>query len=155
MGTACGGTHLDLEIYEICGTLEKQNKHSQITCVLAELLTSALTLALHLLERREHHAKKLYHDGCSDVRHDTEGKDGCLGERTAREHVEQLHETALVGEVGQGIEVLRRDAWENHVTAESVNEHQHKGHKNALPELLNGPNVTDCLNKSHCEGKGY
>ncbi len=50
VGTACGGTHLDLEIYEICRALEKQDEHSQVAGVLAELLASAFTFALHLLE---------------------------------------------------------------------------------------------------------
>ena len=72
---SAGCAHLILEVHQIGGTLEHKDEHGEITGVLIELHTSAFTLALHLLERREHHAEQLYHDRSRDVRHDTQGED--------------------------------------------------------------------------------
>ena len=72
---AVGLCKLVLEIDQICGSLQQQNQHCQVSGILGQFLTSALAFALHLLERRQHHAEELDDDGGGDVGHDTQGKD--------------------------------------------------------------------------------
>ncbi|CDE09600.1 unknown [Prevotella sp. CAG:485] len=71
---ACG-SYLVFKIQEVSRTLEYQYNHCEIAGILIQLGTAAFALTLHLLEARQDHAKELYHDGCSNVRHDAECKD--------------------------------------------------------------------------------
>ena len=73
MATGC--LNLILEVHEVSWTLEQKDNHCEITGILVELHSSALSLSLHLLERGENHAEKLDHDRSRDIWHDTQRED--------------------------------------------------------------------------------
>ena len=75
MSITAGAVHLNLKVNQVGRSLQKQDKHSQITSILVNLHVSAFTFTLQLLERRKHHAQQLDHDGSRDVRHDTKRED--------------------------------------------------------------------------------
>ena len=108
---------------------------------MVEFLTAALPLTLHLLERRKNHARKLNHNRRSDVRHDTQREDGGLRERASGEHIQKLHQTALIGEGSQSVKVIGVDTRKNHITAQTVNQHQKHSDRQTLTQLLNRPDI--------------
>jgi hypothetical protein len=58
------------------------------------LLAALLTLALQLLELRDHHREQLHDDAGGDVGHDPEREDRHLLQRTAGEHVDDADDVA-------------------------------------------------------------
>ena len=53
------------------------------------IVGTLFALFLQLLQIRDHRAQELEHNRCRDVRHNTEGKDGCLSECAAGKHIQQ------------------------------------------------------------------
>ena len=140
-GLRTGCLHLHLEIDQICRTLQTQDEHGEVAGVLGEFLVSAFAFLLQFLKHREHHAQKLYHDRCRDIGHDTKGENRGLGKGAAGEHVEELHEAALIGEVRQCYQVGGAYSGKHNVAAQAVHEYQQEGHQDALAEVLDGPDI--------------
>ena len=108
--------------------------------VLIHLAATALALALHLLEVRHNESKELNHDGCRDVRHDTQRKDRSVGECTAGEHVQQRHQTRA-GLLTQSGQSLRVDAGEHNERTETVHRSETQGDEDSRAQILNTPNI--------------
>ena len=144
-GTLC----LHLEVDQIGRGLEQQNQYSQITGVLVQLLATAFTLALHLLERGQNHAAQLDNNRSCNVWHDTQGEDRGLRERATCEHIEELHQTAGVGELAQLVDGFGRDTGQHNVATQAVDKYQQQGYEDALAQLFDSPDVFKGLNKSH------
>ena len=108
--------------------------------MMAHLATSALAFALHFLEIGYHHYKQLYHDGCSDVGHDTEGENGCVGESTTREHVQQTQDT-VAGLVLQARKLAWINTRKDNIGSYTVHQHEAEGVEYALAQILDRPNV--------------
>ena len=135
-----GAHHLILQVDEVGGSLNEQDEHGEVTCVLVQLHATTLALTLHLLKARIDHAHKLDHNRCSDVGHDAQCENGSLGEGAAREHVEQLHQSA-VGELVQRGKVGRADSRQDHKASKSIHKYEKECDDNALPEILNLPDI--------------
>ena len=116
--------------------------------VINAMFSPALAFALHLLERGQYHAEQLYHDGRSDVRHDTQGKDRGLREGAAGEHIQKLHQAAG-GELLQLGEVVRIDAGEHHIASEAIDDDKQQSDAYALAQILYAPDIFYCFYKSH------
>ena len=84
---------LSFKVDQIGRSLEHENGNCQPTRVLVDLPTTALAFALHFLEIRYSDSKKLNDNRGRDVRHDSQCEDRSIGECTAREHVQQGHES--------------------------------------------------------------
>ena len=145
---ATGALHLNPEVDEIGRSLHEQDENSQVTGVLVELHASALTLALHLLETGHYHTQKLDNDRCSDVGHDTQCEDRSLREGTTREHIEELHQTA-VGEFLESVQGSWIDTWQNHIATKTVDEDEQESNTQSPAQVFNLPDVLYCLNEFH------
>ena len=140
---------LNLKIHQIGRSLKDEYKHRQQACVLVQFLTAALTFPLHFLEGRQDHTAKLDNDRRRDVRHDAQREYGCLREGAAREHIQKLHQTALVGKIGKSVDVRRRYAGEHNVAPQPVDEYQQECYEYSLAQLLDCPDVFERVDKSH------
>ena len=104
------------------------------------LVSGHYTFLLQALEVRHCHAEQLDDDGCGDIRHDTQGKDGSVAECAAREHVEQAEKTALAARL-QLRQLVRIDARDDDERAETVDQDDENSKQNAFTQLLNLENI--------------
>ena len=141
-------THLYCQVNEITRSLEEQDSHGQIARDLVHLLTAGLTLFLHLLEIRHCDRKQLYHNRCGDVRHDTQRKDRRVREGSTGEHIEQRHQTTCCLTM-QSRECRGINTGKNDERTETIDEHEQKRGQQTAAEVLDLPDIFNCLNKTH------
>ncbi len=139
--TIGSAVYLNLKVDKVGRSLEDEDQNSEIASILVHLLTSALTFALHFLERRENHTAELDNDARRDIGHDTQGENRSLRERSAREHIKKLHQSALVGEIGKSVDICWRNARQHHITTQAVYQYQQECYENALTQLLDSPDI--------------
>ena len=147
-----GGRTLQLihHIGDVGRCLETSDSDREDTGYLVHFSTAALTVALQFLEIRYHHDKQLYHDGCCNVRHDTQCENGGVGKSTTGEHIQQSQQT-LGTLFLQSAELRGVDTRKDDIGTNTIDKYQPKGVKYSLTQVLNRPNVFECLDKSlHC-----
>ena len=119
------------------GRLEQGQEHRHVAGVLLDLLAPALALLLELLQPGDDHPEELHDDRGGDVGHDPQGEDGELGQRPAREQVDQRERAAgVLGRVLQvvldGVEV---DPGHRQVGPEPVDGDDGHGEEDLAPQL--------------------
>ena len=143
---ACHPELLD-DVTDVARGLDDHDDHRKVTHDLVHFLTSALTFLLQALEVRHRHAEQLDDDGRGDVRHDTQGKDGCIAEGTAREHVQQAEKTALAAPLKDG-ELGGVDAWDDDERSETIDQDDEDGKQDAFAQLLDLEDIPYGFNQS-------
>ena len=74
---------------------------------LHDLLSTAV-FALQPAKPGNHRSQQLHHNGCADVRHNAQGKDGAIFERAAAEQIKERRKTAS-SLAGRGAEPFLQD----------------------------------------------
>ena len=67
-------TSLILKVHQVGRSLEEEDNHGEYTCIPVDLLSSALTFTLSLLEIRNSDGEQLHDDRSRDVGHNTKCK---------------------------------------------------------------------------------
>ena len=132
-GRGDGTRELVDEVGDVGRSLDGQHDHREVTGDLVDFLTATLTLFLQTLEIRHSQREQLHHDGCGDVRHDTQCEDGSVGERTTREEVDHTEDTLLRG-TGEGGKTAGVDTREHHVGTETVYQDDEERVEDSLPK---------------------
>ena len=124
--------------------LDDGDEDGEVARVLGDLLAADFTFLLEAGDRRDDGRHQLHDDRGADVRHDAQREDRALEESAAGEHVIHRDHSAR-RLVGHGVvvihDVLRVDARQRDVRADTGNEHQGHGSNQPGPELRNPPAV--------------
>ena len=128
------------------GTLDGEDSDGEVAGDLVHLPAAALTFHLHFAEGGNEHAQKLDDDRCRDIRHNTEGEDGCITEGTTGEHIEKADET-LLGATDTTLQDLGVQAGEENEATQSVNQHKQDRVTDPLAQFLDVVDILECLNK--------
>ena len=145
-GRGDGARELVHEVGDVSGGLDGQHDHGKVTGDLVDFLTAALAFLLETLEIRHCQRHQLHHDGCGDVRHDTQCEDGGVRERTTGEEVQHAEQT-LLGSAGESGETAGVDTREHHMRAKTVNQDNEERVKDTLSQVFNPENIFYGFNK--------
>ena len=101
--------------------LEDGKTHGADAGVLRDLALASFAFLLHLLKSGQYIAHELHDDGSRDVGHDPQREHGETRQRSAREHVEQVQDAALLAleELGQLVGV---DTWHRDMSPDAVDD---------------------------------
>ena len=116
--------------------MDNDDTHGQEAHDLVQFLTAALTFLLQALEVRHCHAEQLDDDGCGDVRHDTQSEDGCVGEGTTGEHVQQSEEAAFAALLNDR-QLVRVNTRDDDKRSEAIDQDDEDGKQDAFTQLFN------------------
>ena len=118
-------THTDTE------ALNHTEKHRTIPSVLGDFLLALLPFLLQLLEVRNHHGHQLQNNGCTDVGHNAQGKNGKPLQCPPGKHVKHANNAIAVfrKNIGQGIGI---DSGCGNVNPNAVDKQQHQGRYDPL-----------------------
>ena len=100
--------------------LQEREADGHVARPLGDLLLADGALLLPFLDLGDHHGEQLHDDRAGDVRHHAEGEDRHLGERPAREEVEEPEHAAALGVGLQLLDRLEADAGHGDVRAQPV-----------------------------------
>src|SRR5512138_852295 len=124
-------------------SLSCRDRHRQIARILRDLAASFFPLALQALEERNDRTQQLQHNRGGDVGHNSHRENGRLGERAAREQIEQTEDRLLRREeLGQNraIDTRSRD-----VAADSIDNKQAEREEYPFAEFLDFKNRPEGL----------
>jgi hypothetical protein len=114
--------------------LEQREEDGTVAGVLRDLALPRLPLLLELLELRRYRGHQLHDDRGRDVRHDSQGENREARKRSAREHVEQAEDAALLGLEQLG-EPDRVDSRNGNVRADAEDDERQQQEDQPLLEI--------------------
>ena len=146
-----GTGELHGELGDVGRCLNSQHSHCEVTGDLVDFGTAAFTFLGEALEIRHCQSEELHHDGCRDVRHDTQREDGGVGECAAGEEVKHAEQT-LAGRLAERRKGSGVDAREHHMGTEAIYQDDEEGIEDALPQVLNPEYVLNGFDELfHCK----
>jgi hypothetical protein len=104
------------------GRLQDRQPDGDVSGDLLDPLAAGLAFLLELLQPGDHHAEQLHDDRRGDVGHDAQREDGELGQRPAREQVDQREGAVVLGAraVQEGVDGLEVHSGDRQVGAQAV-----------------------------------
>ena len=127
------------------GRLHHGDRDRQVAGPLGDLALTDRSLLLPLLDLGNHHAKDLHDDRCRDVRHDAEREHRELGERTAREELNEAQDAALVGLVAKQLDRFDIDPRGRDERAKSIDRNDHQREQDLAAQIGDPEHVQNSL----------
>ena len=145
-GAVCHGDGGVAQVEIVSRALNQAQQNGYIAGDGRNLLASFLAFLRHSLKRRNGHSQQLHDNGAVDIGADTHGKERCVRERAAGQHVEVAQCGAPLADVGherlKGVCVQERHR--NH-GAEAEHNDDEEGEQNLLAQIRDAPGVLNCF----------
>ncbi len=126
--------------------LNNREDDGEVTGPLRNLAAPELAFFLQFLKSRHHHREQLQNDGCRDIRHDPQSKDGEPPDVSAREEIEES-EDGPRRRTENGFPALNIDAGRGHLASEPVHRQQAQRKHEPLAKVGDAKDVRERFNK--------
>ena len=133
-----------IQVSHISRCLKHGNSYCEITCPLVDLLSSAITFFLQFLHLRNQDGHQLHKDRSRDIWHDTQCKnDAC--EKAPPANVSIKTKNTVLVALARCIKFIRINTWQNNMCTETVYRIRMQCHKDLTSQLLDAPDILQCL----------